>query len=122
MMQFFSKWIDKATDYIDVRVKLLQLSVVERTATILSYFGFLLIAMLISLLAFLFIGFGMAELFSELVSSRAGGFFLCALMFVLFLLVILGFRRKIFHSFSAIFVQLLTDEEEDLDEEEEKKK
>lgn len=107
---------EKVADYVDVRVRLLKLSVVERTASILSYFAFLMIILLIALLAFVFIGFGMAEGFTALVDSRTGGFLLAALVFILLLLITFALRAKLFHKFANIFVKLLTEDEDEEDE------
>ncbi|MEI8278320.1 MAG: hypothetical protein WCG87_01080 [Bacteroidota bacterium] len=106
---------DKVVDFVDVRVRLLKLSVVERTASILSYFAFLMIILLIALLAFVFIGFGMAEWFTALLDSRSGGFFLAAFVFILLLVITFALRAKLFHRFANIFVQLLTEDDEESD-------
>ena len=77
-MNFFSRWKDKASDFIDVRVGLLKLSFIERTSMLLGNLMVSFIYLFTALAFFIFLGFALLETFSSMLDSRVGGAFLTA--------------------------------------------
>jgi len=118
-MAIISKWIDKIAQYMNVRIRSLQLSIVERSSAILSYFAFTLIMLFIGFAILLFLGFGVAEVFTALVDSRIGGFFLTVASYVLIMLIVFLFRKSIIKGFASIFIKILTNDDDEDDEKEE---
>ena len=78
MLDFIGKWKDKITDYIDTRIQVVKLEFVERASQVLSNFIFTIICVLLIMPILLFAGMGLAELFAEMVDSRAGGYLIVA--------------------------------------------
>jgi uncharacterized membrane protein YqjE len=115
-MNLFTRWKDKATDFVDVRVRLLKLSFIERTSTLLGNLMLSFIALFIALAFFIFLGVALLELFADLLDSRAGGAFLTAGVFALMLGSLLALRKTIIASFAGIFIRILTEQDEDDEE------
>lgn len=114
-MNIISKWFDKITQYFSVHIRSIQLTIVERTAAILSYFIFTLIMLFFGFAILFFLGFGMAEVFINLVNSRIGGFFLTVGMYVFLMLLVFLFRKPILRGFSSIFIKIMTTDEDEND-------
>jgi len=119
MLDIFEKWKSKIVRYVEAKIGLFKLEFVERASGVMSYFIFAMILLFVGFGAFLFIGFGLAELFTALVDSRIGGFFLAALCYVLLALILLAMRKPISTSLSNIFVRLLTERKKDKEEDQE---
>lgn len=112
-MSIINKWKDKITEYVEVRLNLLKLGFIERFSNILSYLIFVFISLFISVSVLIFIGIGIGEYFSELLDSRAGGFFITAGFFILLLILMVLLRKPITNGFSGIFIRILTATEPD---------
>lgn len=122
MLDFVNKWKHKVAHYIDIRLQLMKLSVIERASSVLSYFIFAFIALFIFITVLVFFGIGIGELLSDLVDSRAGGFFITTGLYILLLVLLFVFRTSITNKFAGIFITLLTQvDTEDKDHEDEKK-
>jgi hypothetical protein len=113
MLEFIGKWKDKVTDYIDVRVQLVKLEIVERTSHILSYIMYAIIITLFMAPVLLFTGMGLAELFAEIFDSRVGGYFLVAGVYLLILLILYANRKSIIAKFIGLFISVMTHDEEE---------
>jgi len=111
--------------FVDTKVRTVQLEIIERVTGVMSYLMFAIIMMLIGFGFLLFVGFGMAEWFTELMASRIGGFFAAAGCYLVLGLLLLAARKPMLKSLSNVFVHLLTvrreDDGEDDDNEEEQK-
>lgn len=118
-MNFISKWKEKIAHYVDVRLSLIKLGFIERTSNILSYLIFVFIGLFLSVSVLIFVGIGIGEYFSEVLDSRAGGFFVTAGFYVLLLILMLLLRKPVTNAFAGIFIRIMTDS--DPDDEEEKK-
>ena len=118
-MNIFTRWKDKATDYIDVRLGLLKLSFIERTSTVLGNLMISFIYLFIALAAFIFIGIGLMETFVTLLDSRIGGAFMTAGLFIVLFAILFAVRKSIFSAFAGIFIRILTESDED-DEDDDK--
>ncbi len=119
MLDIISKWKDKLLGYVATQVRIAQLSFIERVSGLMSYFIFAIILIFIVFGVFLFLGFGVAELFTAMVNSRIGGFFLAAACYVLLAGILIALRKKILKRLSDVFINVLTEKQGD-DEDEEK--
>ncbi len=118
MMNLFNSWKDKATAYVDVRLGLLKLSLIERTSNVIGHLLISIIYIFFTLAALTFLGFGLMETFASLFDSRVGGAFATAGLFILLMLVIFLMRKSIIRSFAGIFIRVLTEGDDDDDDEE----
>ncbi|MGN6568162.1 MAG: hypothetical protein ACTHJ0_09425 [Flavipsychrobacter sp.] len=113
-MNIISKWLDKIAQYLNVRIRSIQLTIVERTAALLSYFIFALIMLFFGFAILFFSGFGLAEVFIKLLDSRMGGFFLTVGAYAFFMLLVYLLRKPILKGFASVFIKIMTtDEDED---------
>ncbi len=118
-MNLFTRWKDKATAYIDVRLGLLKLAFIERTSHVIGHLLLSIIYIFFTLATLTFLGFGLMETFSSLLDSRVGGAFVTAGIFMLMMVVIFLVRKSIINAFAGMFIRVLTegdddDEDEDL--------
>lgn len=120
-MGIFSKLTDNITEYIDVRVRTIQLATVEKTSFVLSYIVYILILTLAGFAILLFLGFSLADFYAQLTGNpMLGKLLTAATYFLLFLLVVL-LRKQIIRTFASAFITVLThNEDEDSDDEDEK--
>lgn len=109
-MSFIDKWKDKIAHYVDVRLSLIKLGFIERTSNILSYLIFVFIGLFLAISVLLFVGIGVGEYFSEVLDSRAGGFFITAGFYVLLLVLMFMLRVPVTTAFSSAFIRILTDD------------
>ncbi len=116
-MSVFSELKNKVTQYIDVNVKLFKINFIGRTANLLSYFMFALIAMLVAFCIILFLGFGLVESFILLGLTKVASFFITIGIYFLSLLVIVGFRGKITRFFASGIIRVMTEGDEEEKEE-----
>lgn len=114
-MSFFTHWKEKASNYIDVRLGLLRLSLIERTSKVVGHLLLSFIYIFLTLCALSFIGIGLMETFSALLNSRVAGAFVTAGLFVFLLLLLLALRKPVLRAFAGIFIRVMTegDEEDD---------
>ena len=108
-MNLFTRWKDKATDYVDVRLGLLKLSFIERTSTLLGNLMVCFIYFFTALAFFIFLGIAMLEGFASLLDSRVAGAFVTAGVFALMLGVLFAMRKGIIAAFAGIFIRILTE-------------
>ncbi len=112
----FSNWKKRITQYIEVRVQLIKLGIIERISNILGSFIFVLMAMFLLCLVLIFAGFGVAEAFSAWFDSRIGGYFAASGVYVLFIAGLVLFRRPLLVGLSGIFIRMLTSDDDDDDD------
>ena len=117
-MSFISKWKDKLAHYIEVRLNLFKLGLIERISNILSYLIFVFIGLFLSVSILIFLGIGIGEYFAAILDSRAGGFFITAAFYILLLIFLFMLRVPITNGFAGVFIRIMTASESD---EEEKK-
>lgn len=109
MLDFIGKWKDKITGYIDMRLQLIKLDIAGRVSNVLSYTIFIILCIVFLLPFLLFSGMGLAELISDLVQSRAGGFAITSGIYLLIMLLLLVFRKRIINAFAGMFIGVMTD-------------
>ncbi|HRO42645.1 MAG TPA: hypothetical protein PL009_07405 [Flavipsychrobacter sp.] len=107
-MSFINKWKDKIAHYIEVRINLFKLGLIERISNILSYLIFVFIGLFLSVSMLIFVGIGIGEYFSSLLDSRAGGFFITAGFYVLLLVILFVLRAPITNGFTSVFIRIMT--------------
>jgi len=115
-MNLFTRWKDKAIDYVDVRVRLLKLGFIERTSTLLGNLMVSFIYLFVGLAFFLFLGVALLEVFIELLDSRIGGAFATAGFFALVFGILFALRKSLIAAFAGIFIRILTEGDEDDDD------
>lgn len=118
MFDIFIKWKKKIAQYVETRIRLVQLGFVEKTANVLSYFIFTIILSFIVFGALLFLGLGLAEWFTALVDSRIGGFFLAGGVYILLVFMLLAARKPVMRMLADVFVRQLTQSDDDDDDKE----
>jgi len=112
-MGLISKWKEKIAHYIEVRLNLFKLGLMERISNILSYLIFVFIGLFLTVSILIFLGIGIGEYFSSVLDSRAGGFFITAGFYVLLLIVLFLLRVPITTGFSGVFIRIMTATEAD---------
>jgi len=118
-MNLFHSWKQKVTDYIDVRLGLVRLSLVERTSLLLGNLMIAFIYLFLGLALMIFLGFAILEIFIELFNSRVIGACLTAAFFALLMGLLFVFRKRLILAFASLFIRVLTeghDDDEDDDE------
>jgi hypothetical protein len=112
-MNIFSKLKDKIVEYIDVNIRLLKINLIEQISRIFGYFIYIIIILFILLAVLLFAGFGMAELFTQLVNSRWLGYSITFVIYFFMLWIFIARRRKIVKKISNAFIRVVTEPDED---------
>ena len=119
-MNPFNRWKDKATNYLDVRLGLIKLGLIDRASSVLGHLLISFIYIFLTLSTLTFIGYGLMEAFSNMLDSRVGGAFMTAGLFALLLAVTFVVRNSIINAFAGIFIRVLTENDEDDEEEHDK--
>ena len=117
-MSFITSWKDKLTQFAEVRLNLIKLTVIERSSSVLGYLVYTFVLLFLLLAAFLFLGIGLQEWFTHLLDgNRIAGAFLTMAFYILVLVLVFVLRRAILAGFAGIFVSILTAQDKDDDEE-----
>ncbi len=122
MNNLFTQWKDDATRFLEVRLNIAKLTVVERVSNVLSFIVYLIILLFLGILALIFLGISLQEVFSSLLDSRIGGAFATLGFYVLLVIIGVVARKSITNAFAGIFVRIMTaEDDEDSDFEHAKK-
>lgn len=113
MLEFIGKWRDKIADYIDARVQVVKLELVERVSKVLSFFTFVIACFLLVLPMLLFMSMATAEFFADLMGSRSGGYYLITGIYVALLSILYIYRKSFIRKFTDLFVKVMTDNDDD---------
>lgn len=116
-MSIISSTRDKITRYIETNLSLIKLGVVSRTSVLLSYLMLSLIILFVFFCIILFVGFGITQLFISAGVSYVLAYFLTTCVYLLLLAVVVLLRKNIAGAFTNIFVQVLTEPDNDDDDE-----
>lgn len=83
-------------EWVEIRLKLLQLQVFEKTAVVGSFliYGIIIINLLLFALLFAFVALGF--LLGKWINSVAGGFAIVSFLYLLILVLMLIFHKRIF--------------------------
>lgn len=119
-MNVFTKWKDKATQYVDVRLQLIKLGFIERASHVLGTLISVVIMLFLGFGFFIFLGISLLEFFVKLLDdNRTGGALLTAAFFGLLLGIIVLVRKSIINAFAGIFIKIMTDVGDDDEDPEE---
>lgn len=99
---------DAITRYFNLKIQHLKLEVLERVVTVTGYLVFIALLLLLLLGVLLFLGFGLAEYFSAILDSRAGGYFATAGVMLLLSIITFLLSKKIVNFFAGKVLWLLT--------------
>ena len=99
-------------DWVEVRVKLLQLNIFEKTAIVGSFLIYGIIITNLLFFAFLFTFFALGFLIGKWVNNTAGGFAIISFFYLLILVLMLFFRKKIFAFLENLLLKELNSEQE----------
>lgn len=109
----FSKPIEaakaKVSEYVDLKLEEFKLSTIEKASPIAASIVIGSIMLTLSLITFVFIGMGLAQLFSNLVHSEMWGYFICAGVFLLFLFILALCFRPIVRGIARLVGKALSD-------------
>ncbi len=119
-MSIISELKERVLQYVDVHVKLFKINFIGRSANLFSYFLFSLICLFILFCVFLFIGFGLTEVFINAGMSKMASFFLVIGIYILLLLIVVALRKNITRFFAGGFIRVLTEGDDEEEEEAEK--
>src|SRR3954471_19957542 len=101
-MNVFNRWKEKANNFIDVRLGLLKLSLIERTSNVIGRLLLLIIYIFLGMTVLSFIGFGLMEVFAAWFDSRIAGAFATGALFLILLLMVFAMRKAILAAFAGI--------------------
>lgn len=110
--ELFSALKTEINDWVEIRLKLLQLNVFEKTAIVGSFLIFIVIIINLLFFAFLFAFFALGFLIGKWVNSVAGGFAIISFFYLLMLAVMLIFHKPIFSGLQNLFLKELNSEPE----------
>ena len=99
-------------DWVEIRLKLLQLHVFEKTAIVGSFLIYGIIIINFLFFAFLFAFVALGFLIGKWVNSMAGGFAIISLFYLLMLVLMLIFRKTIFIGLQNLLLKDLNPESE----------
>jgi hypothetical protein len=113
-MSIITTWKDKLTQFVDVRVNLVKLTVIERSSSVLGYLVYTFILLFLLLAVFLFLGIGLQEWFTAMLdNNRIAGAFLTMGFYILLLVLAFVLRKTILAGFAGIFIGILTAQDKD---------
>jgi len=101
------------TEWVEIRLKLMQLNVFEKTAIVGSFLIFGIIIINLLFFAFLFAFLALGFLLGKWVNSVAGGFAIISFLYLLILILMLILRKSIFTGLQNSFLRILNNEQED---------
>jgi uncharacterized membrane protein len=116
MVNIISKLKEKIIQYIEVKINLVKISVIERSSIILGYLFYSLLLLFVILATILFLGFGLSEVFAELVNSKALGYFMTLVVYIILLFILFASRRRIVRSIGNAFIRIMTEQDDDDDD------
>jgi uncharacterized membrane protein len=118
-MNLFHSWKQKVTDYIDVRIGLVRLGLIERTSLLLGNLMVAFLYFFLGLALMIFLGFAILEIFIEIFKSRVIGACLTACLYALLMGLLFIFRKRLILAFASLFIRVLTEGHDNEEDEEE---
>ena len=100
-------------EWVEIRAKLLQLQVFEKTANVGSFLIFGIIIINLLFFAFLFAFLALGFLLGKWVNSAAGGFAIICGFYLLILALMFVFRKGIFTGLQNLFLESLMNPEQE---------
>jgi len=100
-------------EWVETRMKLLQLHIFEKTAIVSSFLIFGIIIINLLFFAFLFAFVALGFLLGKWVNSVAGGFAIISCLYLLMLMLMLIFHKSIFTYIQNLLLKELNSKPED---------
>jgi hypothetical protein len=88
------EFIDNTKDYIDTRIKLAKLTLIEKGALIFAGLVSHVLGLIFLVLAFLFCSLALGFYISELLGNTYGGFFIVSLFYLVLAIIIYSIKDK----------------------------
>jgi len=104
------KLIEKAQRYLQIKLDVLKLSLIERVAIIMGFCMFMMLGMMFALAIIILAGIGLSEYFAEVTGSVPGGYFIVTGIYATLLLILFLLKRNMLKWFAGLFVNLLTND------------
>ena len=111
-MEILNQLKEKIRQYIDVKIKLLKLNVIEQSANILSNFVLVLICLFVVFCILMFFGFTLDEVFADWGMDRALAYLTTMGVYILVFAIVIGFRRGITGYFAGVFIRSISADQE----------
>lgn len=104
---------DKLSDYIDTRIKLVKLTVVENLVTSVASAVSGVVLLFLALFAVLFLSLALGFLLSELIGNTYVGFFIVSFIYILLGVIIFYSKDKLLETpiINKLITKLLKEEE-----------
>lgn len=100
--------LDKALHYLEVKLDIVKLSVIERTSLIMGYIMFMVLLTLAGGSVVIFLGVALSVYLGELLDSMSAGYLITAGVFAIVLLLFVLMRKKIITRMAGLFIDLFT--------------
>ncbi len=114
MLDFLKDVKEDISKYLDLRLKLLKIEVYEKAGKISSVLSVLLIIFFVAFFAILFLFLALGFYWGNLLGSLALGMCLVGGIYILVLLTVILFRKKIMGKIFNLFItELIEDDEEE---------
>lgn len=104
----FGGIIDKIKSYLELKLDIYRLEVIERISIIMSFIGFMMIAMFMAVAIFIVVGLGLGLYIGGLIGSITGGYFITAGIYCLFMILLILLKKPILKALAGIFVDIFT--------------
>jgi len=112
LSEFLSAFKTDVKSWVEIRMKLLQLHVFEKTSVVGSFLIYGVIIINLMFFALLFAFFALGFLIGKWVDSVAGGFAIVSCFYILILAIMLIFRKAIFTGLQNSLLNELNSEAE----------
>lgn len=99
---------ERITEYFNLKFEIIRLELIERLVNVMGYLIFTVLAIFLSFSFLLFLGFGLAEWFGDMLNKPYYGYFIVGGIMLLGLLITIWKSGTIVKFFADKFVSLLT--------------
>lgn len=100
---------ERVSEYVDLKLEALKLSTIEKASPIAASIAIGSIMLALTFIIFVFVGMGLAQLFSNLVDSEMWGYFICAGIFILFFIILALCFKPIVRGIARLVGKALSD-------------
>lgn len=115
------KIFEKAADYLDTKLAILKLNMIEKIALIMGFCMLMIFGMSCAIAILIIMGMGLSHYFSTVTGSVVGGYFITVGIYIVLMLLAMLMKKPLLRLFAGMFVDLLTgDIGEESDEEQPK--
>lgn len=115
MLDIFKRLAGRITRFVDNKVQLAKLDIIEHTAGAMSYFILMIAGMFLVLAVLLFAGMGASAFFADVTGSEVAGYFITAGIYILLIVLVVLLKKPILRYFASIYISIFTEDETDED-------